>query len=194
MNFEEFKQQALRTESVPTHLNVNLVYLKNLMELCIAASNALDLAKKQAYYGKTIDERKMLEQLRNASTSIARLQILTYQGDYQRGDGSNAMRHKLLEPNIRITHGTVGMFTEAGELLEATLKSMTTGELDTVNVAEETSDSDWYKAIIHDETGVSEEQTRLKVINKLRVRYPEKFTSENAINRDLTAERKVLEG
>jgi NTP pyrophosphatase (non-canonical NTP hydrolase) len=30
-------------------------------------------------------------------------------------------------------------------------------------------------------------------INKLKVRYPEKFTKENAINRDLEAERKELE-
>jgi len=30
-------------------------------------------------------------------------------------------------------------------------------------------------------------------INKLRVRYPEKFTEENALNRNLELERKVLE-
>jgi NTP pyrophosphatase (non-canonical NTP hydrolase) len=30
-------------------------------------------------------------------------------------------------------------------------------------------------------------------INKLRIRYPEKFTSEHALNRDLEAERKALE-
>jgi len=31
-------------------------------------------------------------------------------------------------------------------------------------------------------------------INKLKVRYPEKFTTENALNRDLDSERKELEG
>lgn len=30
-------------------------------------------------------------------------------------------------------------------------------------------------------------------INKLKVRFPEKFTQENALNRDLEAERKILE-
>jgi hypothetical protein len=31
-------------------------------------------------------------------------------------------------------------------------------------------------------------------IAKLRTRYPEKFASDRALNRDLEAERKVLEG
>ena len=31
-------------------------------------------------------------------------------------------------------------------------------------------------------------------IKKLQARYPEKFTSEKALNRDLETERKILEG
>ena len=61
-------------------------------------------------------------------------------------------------------------------------------------IAEETGDIDWYQAIIEDETGVSEEDTRAKVIAKLRKRYPNKFDSDLAVNRDLGAERAAIEG
>ena len=32
-----------------------------------------------------------------------------------------------------------------------------------------------------------------RVINKLKARFPDKFTEDDAFNRDLTTERKVLE-
>lgn len=41
--------------------------------------------------------------------------------------------------------------------------------------------------------GSTLEQARFVVISKLRVRFPDKFTSENAENRNLTAERQELE-
>ena len=85
------------------------------------------------------------------------------------------------------------MFTEAGEVIEAVIKSMETGVLDKVNVGEELADSDWYKTIIHDAVGVSEAEGRAKNIEKLRKRYGEKFSTEAALTRDLAAERKVLE-
>jgi hypothetical protein len=37
------------------------------------------------------------------------------------------------------------------------------------------------------------EKTAIINIEKLKARYPEKFTSENAINRDLKTERYILE-
>ena len=97
-------------------------------------------------------------------------------------------------PNLRLLHATLGIFGEAGELAEALEEQMLTGELDMVNVSEELGDADWYKQIGHDETGVSEADVRAKIIAKLQKRYPEKFTSEAAHNRDLAAERAALEG
>ena len=40
---------------------------------------------------------------------------------------------------------------------------------------------------------MSEADVRAKIIAKLQKRYPEKFTSEAAHNRDLAAERTALE-
>jgi len=42
--------------------------------------------------------------------------------------------------------------------------------------------------------GLSQSDVLESNIEKLRVRFPEKFTEENANNRDLATERKILEG
>lgn len=42
--------------------------------------------------------------------------------------------------------------------------------------------------------GIDMADARIKNIAKLKERYPEKFTTENALNRNLTAERQALEG
>jgi hypothetical protein len=63
-----------------------------------------------------------------------------------------------------------------------------------VNLLEEFGDLAWYQAIGIDEAGGSLDKVLDRVIAKLRARYPEKFTSENAINRDLVKERAILEG
>ena len=41
--------------------------------------------------------------------------------------------------------------------------------------------------------GIDYEKSLENNINKLKVRFPEKFTEENALNRNLKEERKVLE-
>jgi len=41
--------------------------------------------------------------------------------------------------------------------------------------------------------GINPEEAYEKNINKLKVRFPEKFSEEKALERDLEAERKTLE-
>lgn len=96
---------------------------------------------------------------------------------------------------MRLLHGALGVCTEAGELLDALKKKVMYGkDIDYVNVKEEVGDILWYLAIILDETGSSFDEVMQVNIAKLKKRYPDKFTSEAAINRDVEAERKVLEG
>ena len=45
----------------------------------------------------------------------------------------------------------------------------------------------------YEDTGFDLEKDLQKNIDKLKQRYPDKFTTENALNRDLDAERKILE-
>lgn len=61
------------------------------------------------------------------------------------------------------------------------------------NVGEEYADIDWYKAIAFDELALDEGATRSAVIAKLALRFPDKFTEEGALNRDLNAEREALD-
>lgn len=109
----------------------------------------------------------------------------------------NALRtesDKFYQVSPRVLHSAMGCVTEAGELMDAVKKSVFYGKvLDTVNIREEAGDILWYLAILFDELGTDFETEMERVINKLRVRFPDKFTEEAAEVRDLTAERKVLE-
>lgn len=100
----------------------------------------------------------------------------------------------FFQPNVRILHAAIGCVTESGELLDALKKQIFYGrELDTVNVKEEAGDILWYLAILFDELGTDFETESTRVINKLKTRFPDKFTEETVYNRDLETERKSLE-
>ena len=94
----------------------------------------------------------------------------------------------------RLLHASIGMVTEAGEFIDALKKHMFYGKpLDIVNLKEELGDILWYAAIAMDalETDFTTEMQR--VIAKLTVRFPDKFTTASALDRDLASERKELE-
>jgi phosphoribosylglycinamide formyltransferase 2 len=94
----------------------------------------------------------------------------------------------------RLLHGVSGCVTEAGELEDALKKCIFYGkELDLVNLAEEVGDVMWYLAILLDELGSSFEEVTTINIRKLKGRYPNKFSSERALNRNLDKERDILE-
>lgn len=91
-------------------------------------------------------------------------------------------------------HAAVGIATEAGELLDAIKKSAFYGsEIDYINLAEELGDLEWYMALMREELGITQRAVQKRNIAKLRARYPEGFTQEDAEDRDTDAERKVLE-
>lgn len=188
MNFEEFKTNALRTESKPTELGLSKVAVHNALNAISNFTELMDIVKKSIFYGKPVNHQLVSQFILNTSAFMHFMQAATHHDEH-----SKVYNDSFSEPNMRILHGALGMFTEAGELLQAVLRQMETGELDMVNVAEETGDIDWYKAIVHDETGISEDTVRAKVIAKLQARYGDKFTADAAINRNLDAERKVLE-
>jgi NTP pyrophosphatase (non-canonical NTP hydrolase) len=111
------------------------------------------------------------------------------------GPGSGVFADTPSRINENILHGALGIVTEAGEILDAVKKSIFYGKpFDLVNLQEEIGDCFWYLAILAKEAGMSFEDIMQQNINKLRARYPEKFTEEAALNRDLEAERRVLEG
>ena len=91
-------------------------------------------------------------------------------------------------------HYTMGMVTEVGELLDVFKKHLAYGKpIDWVNVKEEVGDFLWYLANFCYDHNIDLEQVMATNIAKLKARYPDKFTSDKAINRDLDTERKILE-
>ena len=95
---------------------------------------------------------------------------------------------------IRVLHGAMGLCSETGEFVDRLKRRIYYGEeTDWTNLKEEAGDLLWYIAIIIDSCGTTFEQCMEKNIAKLKARYPEKFTEEDALNRDLREERKVLE-
>lgn len=103
---------------------------------------------------------------------------------------------------IRLLHSLIGIQTESGELLDAIKKYIFYGKtLDLINISEELGDLSWYKAVCIDALAILMNQNskdldvKIKINNiaKLQARYADKFSPEDAINRNIDAERKVLE-
>lgn len=94
-----------------------------------------------------------------------------------------------------IVHAIIGVCTEGGESLDVVKKAFFYGKpVDYVNLDEEMGDKLWYIAMYCRARGITIEQLMEQNIKKLRARFPDKFTMEQAITRDLAAERAALEG
>lgn len=93
-----------------------------------------------------------------------------------------------------LLHAILGITSEAGELTEAMAKGLVLNTpIDSVNIVEELGDVLWYVAMALRSVNSSFEEAMEKNITKLKIRFPKKFSQEDAFNRDLQAEREVLE-
>lgn len=96
--------------------------------------------------------------------------------------------------NPEIFHAWLGVTTECGESGDQIKKALIYGKpIDKVNLDEEFGDKLWYIGLYCHARGITFEQLFEQNIAKLRKRFPEKFTEHNALNRDLVAERIILE-
>ena len=100
----------------------------------------------------------------------------------------------LESPIMDDMHMILGMQTEIAEIADTYKKHIAYGEeLDLVNIKEELGDAMWYIANLCNLHGWDLCDLLDTNIKKLEARYPEKFTTEKALNRDLIKERKILE-
>lgn len=145
----------------------------------IDAANKLDAVKKTLFYGR--DNNLIAE----GQTPLGE-QLLCDMGDWN-ADPRN------------IVHGVIGIFTEAGELLEALRDGYNSqAGIDPINMREEIGDMFWYVAILlyeasRDGDGMTFEDAMRVNIAKLRARYPDKFNERDANERNLANERVILE-
>lgn len=96
---------------------------------------------------------------------------------------------------VDLLHAGIGLATESGEFLDALKKTIYYGKvLDEVNLAEELGDLLWYIALALRALDTDFDEQMQINIDKLKARFPDKFTEYRAENRNLEAERKILEG
>lgn len=148
--------------------------LRTVIEDFIEIGNRLDVLKKRHFYGRMKGHEKFTE---------TGAEIRQYDDDF------------LLESKEeQILHAVMGMATETVEMLEA-LHAAKWGhqEFDTVNFLEEMGDLEFYRSIPYHNLGWTEKQVRDTNYFKLEKRYPEGYTDDSANNRDLDAEREILE-
>ena len=78
-------------------------------------------------------------------------------------------------------HMALGMVTEAGELADIFKKNLAYKKpIDWINAREEVGDIMWYLVNFCSMNGFDLEEILERNIAKLKARYPEKFTEENA--------------
>jgi NTP pyrophosphatase (non-canonical NTP hydrolase) len=98
----------------------------------------------------------------------------------------------LLNNNL---HMIMGISTESGEIVDVFKKHLAySKEIDYINIKEEIGDLMFYIVNMCNINGWDLREILDTNIAKLEARYPEKFTEEQAINRDLDNERQILEG
>lgn len=122
----------------------------------------------------------------------------TYQKSALRTNGPDykGVRDRVAvdETALDLLHASMGLVTEAGEFQDMLKKHIYYGrELDRVNLKEEIGDVLWYCAIALNALDADFSSVMQTNIDKLKARFPEKFTEEKANNRDLNTERKILE-
>ena len=142
----------------------------------MVAGNLVDTIKKALFYGKPYQAP---QRLINAAASMPEALA-------KKGFNFNAVP-------VDIQHSVLGIFSEAAELMQAVGVAAVDGEeLDLVNLDEEMGDLLWYLAIYCQARETTFENLMAKNIAKLRTRFPDRFTTGEALNRDLDAEREAL--
>lgn len=161
----DYQEQALRTKSDEFHADKApaWMFVAVLGEI-IEHVRDLDALKKALFYGKPLPP--------GLASELARRVVLD--------EDEEAMVQGVMEAIDRdVLHGIVGIITEAGELAEL----LADPPDDPAKVAEEVGDLMWYEALLLDGLGYGTARVQQMNINKLRKRYPEKFSSEAALAR-----------
>lgn len=155
------------------------------MKKTIAVLQNLDKWKKTLYYGKQYPGFKTKKSWWDKVKSFfKKKQKLSTIDDTEFGHFT-----------IRLLHGSVGIATESCELMEAIEKYLSGKEIyiDKVNVREELADVGWYQNVLFDLLETNANDSFELWYQKLEKRYGDKFDAFKANNRDLVAERKLLE-
>lgn len=202
MSKTEFMLDALSTESIVDSATTSVKGFASTLAACVAASQLLDQFKRQIFYKTDVNLEKFENALSDLEAAIKNIRdVVSASPDGNINMAKDAVdlvgpTSGLSPMSTRVIHGAAGAHTETGELLEAILAGFN-GDFDTVNMAEEIGDVEWYLHVLADAVGLSVEQCQAAVTKKLkdkkRGRYADGFNTDSAVNRNLTQERSSLE-
>lgn len=86
----------------------------------------------------------------------------------------------------RLLNGLMGLNGESGEAIDIAKKWLYQGHpLDVDGLIEELGDIMWYVALTAKALGVSLNEVGRKNIEKLKIRYPDGFSEEKSVNREI---------
>lgn len=139
----------------------------------LEAGPAVDGAKKALFYGKRNDQFHDLV-----------MKCMTE-------DGVREDYDPMIDEDI--IHAILGIDSESTELMEHLANYLETGEVNREKLIDEAGDQLWYMALLLRKLGVTFEEVAAKNINKLAVRYPDKFTTDLALHRNETREQAVFQ-
>lgn len=101
---------------------------------------------------------------------------------------------KLENSSLDNLHMLLGMITEIGELSDIFKKELAyKKDVDWVNVKEELGDILYYLSSFCRLNNLDLNEILETNVKKLETRYPNKFSEEKALHRDLDKERSILE-
>lgn len=108
-----------------------------------------------------------------------------YQNEASRTCLPDYEKFKTIDSNLRhMLHAHLGLSSESGEIGDALKKHVIYGQpLDIANLLEECGDILWYVSLMVSACDSTMERVMEMNIEKLRIRYPEKFTEECAKER-----------
>ena len=158
-----------------------------------AAAAELDRVKKLLFYGEDLAKGRRRDEPElgkfNALSSLGSLSYSARASDIE----DMSWGGPAFDRAVAIIHGVLGVATEGGEMVEALLKGIDSETFDAVNMAEEIGDIQWYEAMLARAIGTDFDTIQRGNIDKLAKRFEHLFTTDAANNRDLEAERAILE-
>jgi NTP pyrophosphatase (non-canonical NTP hydrolase) len=108
------------------------------------------------------------------------------------GEARNDFGLPYMDP-VDVIHAVLGMEGEVSEITEAVFDDNLSEEQKRLKVIDEAGDTLWYMALLFRHYGITFDEVFTANIAKLAKRYPDKFTTDAAVNRDLEGEANVLQ-
>jgi len=158
-------------------------FIENSLKMSEANALILDQLKKVLIYDKPIEE------IESRCAELSEQIISIVETEFP----ENGDQLHLDKDRAEAFHALLGLVTEVHEVVPILLSYVLHGEeLDIRALRDELGDLEYYKAILYRKFGIDEGTIRQANINKLAARYPGKFSSSHALNRNKDAEAEAM--